>query len=191
VPDLARAARAVDDFLRALGVPPESDPELAETARRVAAAWRDDLISGYWMDPKRILADATASSAPGLVVVRGISLATMCPHHLLPATGVAHVGYLPGRSVIGLGAIGKLVDCFSRRLELQEAIGRNVVTALVELAGARGAGCVIELTQTCAIVRGERRHGSSMVTTAWAGSLETDDPARAELLSAALAERRR
>ncbi len=181
----------MSDFLRAIGAPVDRDPELAETAKRVAAAWKDDLIAGYWMDPRQILADRTASKAPGLVVVRGIALSTMCPHHLLPATGVAHVGYLPGRSVVGLGAIGTLVDCFSRRLELQEAIGRNIVNALVEHAGARGAGCVIELSQTCAVARGQRRHGSSMVTTAWAGVLETNEAARGELLSAALAERRR
>src|SRR5690606_26727611 len=118
--DVPRAARAVEEFLRALGAPIDSDPELAETGRRVAEAFANDLLSGYAQDPKAILAESTTSPARGMVLVTGIATSTTCPHHLMPAPGVAHVGYLPGDRVVGLGALARLVDCYAHRLILQE-----------------------------------------------------------------------
>ncbi|UJR85922.1 GTP cyclohydrolase I [Sandaracinus amylolyticus] len=182
--DLDRAARAVEAFLDALGVPVSSDPELSETGRRVAEAFARDLLEGYSLDPAAILAEATSSSASGLVVVTGIATTAMCPHHLLPASGVVHVGYLPGDKVVGLGAIARLVDCYARRLILQEDLGQRVVDALVTHLGARGAGAVVDLVPTCMTVRGGRRHGSRAVTTAYAGVMAADASARQELLAA-------
>lgn len=186
--DLARAARAVHEFLDAVGAPSD-DPELRETGRRVADAFVNELLVGYEMSPRDILADTTVSDAPGLVVVTGIETTTTCPHHLMPAAGIAHVGYLPGGRVIGLGAIARLVDCYAHRLALQEDLGRNVANALVEHLGARGAGCVLALSPTCLTARGERRHGAIAVTHAWAGELAADAALRAELLSAVEAGR--
>lgn len=167
--DLERAARAIEEFLDAIGVPVESDPELLGTGRRVAEAYVHDLICGYEQDPRAILADATGSEAPGLVVVTSIATTTTCPHHLLPAVGVAHVGYLPGSRVVGLGALARLVDCYSRRLVLQEDLGRSVARALVEHLGARAAGVVLDLQPTCLTARGDRRHGARAVTIAYDG----------------------
>src|SRR5687768_13894116 len=109
--DLDRAARAVEEFLDALGVPIESDPELTATGQRVAEAFAHELLAGYAMDPAEILSDATSSTSDGLVVVTGIATTTMCPHHLLPASGVVHIGYLPGARVVGLGALARIVEC--------------------------------------------------------------------------------
>lgn len=187
--DLSRAARAIEDFLAAVGAPVESDPELRGTGARVAEAYANDLLGGYDLDAKTILAESTSSSAPGLVVVTSIAMTTVCPHHLLPASGHAHVGYWPGGRVVGLGALARLVDCFSRRLALQEDIGRQVAEALVAHLGARGAGVVLDLEPLCMTARGERRHGSRAVTIAYAG--EVDAAMRGELSSAiALATRR-
>lgn len=179
--DLPRAARAIEEFLAAIGAPVE-DPELRGTGARVAEAYANDLLAGYDLDPAAILAEATGSSAPGLVVVASIATTTLCPHHLLPATGLTHVGYWPTDRVVGLGAIARVVDCFSRRLALQEDIGRNVAEALVTHLGARGAGAIVDLAPLCMTARGDRRHGARAVTIAFAG--EVDASMRAELTSA-------
>jgi GTP cyclohydrolase I len=182
-PDLARAARAIEQFLRAIGAPVDDDPELKDTPRRVAEAFAEDLLSGYDADPAAILADATASSAPGLVIVSGIATSTTCPHHLMPASGVVHVGYLPGDRVVGLGAIGRLVDCFARRLMLQEDLGQHVVEALVDHLGARGAGAVVDLAPTCMTARGDRRHGARALTFAYGGVMAEEPSLQQQLLS--------
>lgn len=180
--DLPRAARAIDDFLEAIGAPVGSDPELSGTGRRVAEAYALDLLCGYGADPAAILAEATSSDSPGLVVVTNVAASTVCPHHLLPAMGRVHVGYLPGERVVGLGAIGRLVDCFSRRLSLQEDIGQRIADALVTHLGARAAGVGIDFVQTCVTTRGERRHGARAYTLAFAGLYVDDVAARAELV---------
>lgn len=183
-PDLDRAARAIEEFLSALGHDPSTDRELEGTGRRVAEAFAYDLLSGYQSDPAQILSEVTKSTAGGLVLVTGIPTATVCPHHLLPATGVVHVGYLPADRVVGLGALGRLVDCFARRLMLQEDLGQRIVEALVEHLGARGAGAIVDLAPTCVTVRGGRRHGVRAVTCAFAGEMATDTAARGEMMAA-------
>ena len=181
-PDVERAARAVTELLEALGAPVGTDPELEGTGRRVAEAFAQELLAGYGMDPAEILAESTAATTPGLVLLRDLPVTTVCPHHLMPASGVAHVAYLPGSRVAGFGSIGRLVDCFSRRLALQEALGQNVVDALATHLGARGAGCVLDLSPTCLTARGGRRHGARAVTYAWSGEMARDAAARSEML---------
>ena len=182
--DYDAASRAIDAFLRAVGAPVDDDPELRETADRVARAFGDDLLSGYREDPAALLARRTKTHVSGMVLVVELPVATLCPHHLLPATGRAHVGYLPTGDVVGLGAIGRLVDCFARRFALQEALGQNVVDALMEHLDCAGAGCVLDLEPTCVTIRGERRHGTRAITHAWAGVFEAAGDRRAELLAA-------
>lgn len=174
--DVQAAARAIEAFLTALGHPPASDPELVGTGRRVAEAYAQELLAGYAQDPAVILADATASEAPGIVVVTDVGVTTTCPHHLLPASGVAHVGYLPGERVVGLGALARLVHCFARRLILQEDLGARVAEALVTHLGARAAACALDLSPTCMTARGEREHAARAVSVAYAG--EADDTFR-------------
>lgn len=179
-PDLDAAARAIEGFLAALGHPVSSDPELADTGRRVAEAFALELLSGYAQDPAAILADTTETRAPGLVVLSGIGTTAICPHHLLPASGVVHVGYLPSERVAGLGALARLVDCHARRLVLQEDLGQAIVDSLVTHLGARAAGVVVELRPSCVTARGSRQHGVSATTIAFAG--EATSSFRQELL---------
>ena len=103
----------------------------------------------------------------------------------MPATGHVHVGYLPADAVVGLGAIARLVDCFSKRLSLQEDLAKSVAGALVDVLGARGAGCVVDLSPTCLTARGERRHDARAVTTFWAGTMKDDASLRAEVFGSA------
>ncbi len=182
-PDPAAAQRAIEAFLEAVGAPVGSDPELEGTGARVSQAFIEDFLSGYRMDAAALLSDATASSSPAMVALVDLPATTMCPHHLLPASGVVHVGYWPGDKVAGFGTIAALVDGYTRRLALQEDIARNVAEAIVAHLGARAAGCVVDLTPTCATVRGERRHGMRALTSAFAGEAVGDASLRAELLT--------
>jgi GTP cyclohydrolase IA len=184
-PDLSAAARALNDFLRAIGFPPESDPELAETGKRVADAYSNDLLAGYRMDPRAILSDRMPAPSSNLVIVTRIETTAICPHHLLPATGEVSVGYLPGKHIVGLGALVRLVDCFSRRLTLQETMTLRIAEALVEHLQALGAACIASLAPCCLSARSERRCRARAVTVATAGLLKTDPNLRAEFLRSA------
>lgn len=180
--DLDAAAAAIEQFLAALGHPTDSDPELAGTGRRVAEAFANELLAGYAMDPATILADTTATGAAGMVVLANVQTTAICPHHLLPAPGVVHLGYLPGERVVGLGALARLVDCHARRLVLQEDLGEAIVASLVTHLGAKAAGAVVRLRPTCVSARGSRQHAAEAITTSFAGL--ADGEFRRELLAA-------
>lgn len=169
--DRARAARAIKDFLRALGRSADREPELAQTPALVASAWADELLAGYAMDPAAILADGLSTTHSELVGLRDIETTTMCPHHLMPARGVVHVVYATGERLVGLGALSRLVTCFARRLILQETLVQSVADALVEHLGARGAGCVAALSPACLTARGERCHNAQALSLGTAGEM--------------------
>jgi GTP cyclohydrolase IA len=169
--DRARAAAAIEAFLKALGRTPESEPELAETPGLVANAWADELLIGYAMDPAEILRDSLSSAGPELVGLRDVETTIICPHHLLPASGPLHLVYAPGDRVVGLGALARLVTCFSRRLILQETLVSAIADALVEHLGARGAGCVATLSPACLTARGERCSAARALSLATAGEM--------------------
>jgi GTP cyclohydrolase IA len=186
------AARAIAAFLEALGYDPRST-EFAGTPERVVAAFADELLRGRDVDLGALLRDGSEpvkSDSGGLVIVRGVQAVTVCPHHLLPGLGSAIVAYLPGRRLLGLGAIARLVDACSRRPTLQEHIGERIVAALMEHAGARGAFCELELLHTCFATRGAEQPDGRLVTVARAGELARAD-ALAELSLALGAQRTR
>lgn len=177
--DRAAAARAIEDFLRALGHEPEG--ELAGTGERVADAWADDLLEGEAIDAAALLREGALdldAAGSGLVLVRDLSVTTMCPHHLLPAHGTATVAYMPGARVAGIGTIAHVVDVLAHRLTLQERISDDVVALLVHELGARGALCRLALTHSCLIARGERKTGSIVETLAVAGTFAVASPDR-------------
>ncbi len=173
--DLQPAIDAVARFLDALVPAPARDaPDLAATPERVAEAWAEDLLDGYGRDPAAILAETMPARGNDLVAVTGLDFHSMCPHHLLPSRGVAHVGYVPGARVVGFGQIARLVDCFAHRLVLEEDLARLVAEALVDHVGARGAACVLDAEQMCLTVRGERRRRARAHAQCFLGSLEGD-----------------
>lgn len=179
--DRDAAARAIAAFLEALGHSPARSAELAGTPERVVEAFAEELLSGYGIDVRELLQTALCpvDGDVGPVAVRGIRVTTVCPHHLLPALGVAAVAYQPGKHVVGIGALCRMVDAFARRLTLQENIGQEVVQALCSVAGARAALCRLELSHTCLAARGARQVEATVVTVARAGE-------GAELLDALL-----
>jgi GTP cyclohydrolase I len=173
-----RAERAIAEFLAALGHDPAVTPELSRTPELVTEAFEHELLSGYAVDVAALLTAESGSLGPddarGVVVLRDVRVATMCPHHLLPGIGTASVAYLPGDRVVGIGALARTVDAFARRLTLQENIGEAVVRALVEHAGARGAYCRLELSHACLSARGARATEATVVTIARAGASISD-----------------
>jgi GTP cyclohydrolase I len=181
--DRTAAAAAIDAFLRALGHDPEREPELASTGKLVADAFVDELLAGERLDPVAILGDTLATQASDPIAVRGIETCLMCPHHLLPAPGVVHVCYAPSGRIVGLGALGRLVECYARRLTLQEAFGTHVVDALVNVLGARGAACAADFSPTCLTCRGERIAGARVRTLATAGEMREGRPLHATALA--------
>jgi GTP cyclohydrolase I len=188
--DEIKAAKAVHAFLRAIGRDPDGDPDLRDTPARVADAWAKELVDGYDVDIAGLLMSESASvpsASPGLVGVRGLSVATMCPHHLLPARGTAAVLYVPGELITGLGTLARLVDAFAHRLTFQEAIASAVAGALVEHLGARGAACKLSLSHSCLASRGERQDAAIVDTIAFAGSFDRAGPDR-DLVLATLSE---
>ncbi len=178
------AADAVSRLLDA--VVPDGEragSELRGTPERVAEAWLEDLVDGYRADPARILADAMPARGKDLVAVTGIDFHSMCPHHLLPSRGVAHVAYVPGGRVTGFGQLARLVDCFAHRLVLEEDLARQVAEALVRHLGARGAACVLDAEQTCLTIRGERRRDARAHAQCFLGAMATDERLQARFLS--------
>jgi GTP cyclohydrolase I len=171
--DRRAAAEAIDAFLRALG---RNEHELVGTGARVAAMFADELCAGYAVDTRKLVTDAvidagSQSHAAGgsLVVVRDIAVATMCPHHLLPALGTATVGFKVTTRLIGIGDVVALVDAHARRLTLQEDIGAGVVGDLDAVLSPEWVGCRLTLSHGCMTARGERAAGTSVETLALRG----------------------
>jgi GTP cyclohydrolase IA len=172
--DREAAARAIDAFLRALGRDPDREPELVGTGARVAEAYAEELLAGYGVDVDGLLSKNVFAGRSELVVVRDIPLATTCPHHLMPAIGVATVAFAPDEHLVGVGTITRVMDAFARRLALQEQIGERAVAALQKHLAPRWSACRIALNHACMTARGERSHGARVETLALAGG-EVDE----------------
>jgi GTP cyclohydrolase I len=182
-PDLAGMERAVADFLTAAGLDVRSS-DLAETPARVAAAWASGFLDGYHRTAAEALAEtypAPAGSRGELVVVTGLRFHSMCPHHLLPVEGRAHLAYVPGRRVVGFGRLGALLDTLAHRLILQETLAREVAHALATELGSPATACVLEAHQACLRVRGEEQSDAVTHAEAYTGTLRKDGPLRREL----------
>ena len=177
---------AVEALLRAAGRDVDKDPDLVHTPERVAEVWEREFLAGYDMDPAQILGETVLGEAdPDVVVVGGLRFHAMCPHHLLPYRGVAHVAYLPAGKLVGFGRLADLVECFTKRLTLQERATHQIAEALWHGLGARGAGCVIEAEQLCLALPGERHDQSGVVTSAFVGEMRERPDLKARLLAAA------
>jgi GTP cyclohydrolase I len=177
---------AVERLLSAAGRDVAADPDLGQTPERVARLWRAEFLAGYDMDPAAILGDPVVGEAdPDVVVVGGLRFHAMCPHHLLPYRGIAHVAYLPHGKLVGFGRLAELVDCFTKRLTLQERATHQIAEALCMNLGAHGAGCVIEAEQLCLAIPGEKHDASGVVTSAFVGEMRERPDLKARLLEAA------
>jgi len=179
--DLDAAQAAAAAFLTALGVPLDSET-MAASPGRMARAWSELLTPR----PFNLTTFPNDEGYDELVVARSLPVQSLCEHHLLPFTGVAHVGYLPGDRILGLSKLARVVELFSRRPQVQERLTQQVARWLQQALRPRGVGVVIEATHTCMSLRGVRAAGASTVTSALLGCLRDDARSRAEFLAVAM-----
>jgi GTP cyclohydrolase I len=176
--DLARAAQAVQDLLRALGQD-VTRPGLQRTPERVARSLQEMLTPL----PFEVTKFPNDEGYDELVLVRDIPFSSLCEHHLLPFTGVAHLAYLPKTSIVGLSKLARVVDHYSRRLQVQERMTQQIADWLTDELDPRGVGVVLEAGHLCMQVRGARATGSLTTTSALRGRLRDDPRTRGEFLS--------
>lgn len=179
--DIPKIERAVREILTAIGEDPDREG-LLKTPNRVARAYAE-LIAGLQDDPKRHLKTVFTENYDEVVLLRDIEFHSICEHHLLPFTGVAHVAYLPAGKVVGLSKLARLVEGYARRPQVQERLTSQIADAIMEALNPVGAACVIEATHTCMTIRGAKKHGSTMVTSALRGIFKENASSRAEMLA--------
>jgi len=179
--DGPRIERAIRELLIAIGENPDREG-LIKTPNRVARAYAE-LVAGLQDDPKRHLKTVFAEEYDEVVLLRDIEFHSLCEHHLLPFTGVAHVAYLPRGKVVGLSKLARLVEGFARRPQVQERLTVQIADALMEELNPVGAACVIEASHTCMTIRGAKKRGSTMVTSALRGIFKENPSSRAEMLA--------
>jgi GTP cyclohydrolase I len=178
--DLDKATRAVADLLDALGVDRTADG-LAATPARVARAYAEMLSP----EPFNVTTFANDEGYDELVVATAIPFASLCEHHLLPFSGCAYVGYLPDERLLGLSKLARVVDHFSRRLQVQERLTAQVANFIAETVQPKGVGVVLEADHLCMSLRGVRASGSRTVTSALKGLVRDDPRTRSEFLALA------
>jgi len=176
--DHAAVQRAAGDLLRAVGADVDSEA-LEETPRRVADAYAELLTP----QPFRATTFPNDEGYDELIVARAIPFHSLCMHHLLPFHGVAHVGYLPGERIIGLSKLGRVVEFFSRDLQIQERLTTQVAGWLQRELEPKGVGVVLEAEHMCMSLRGVQKLGAKTVTSALRGLVRDDARTRQEFLA--------
>jgi GTP cyclohydrolase I len=180
--DAPRVEAAVRELLAAFGEDPDREG-LVETPARVARSYAE-LLAGMRRTAEDVLTTTFDIGHDEMILVRDIELWSMCEHHLVPFTGVAHVGYIPGENgrITGLSKLARLIDVFSRRLQVQERLTTQVADAMMEILEARGAIVVIEAEHLCMTMRGVHKPGAKTVTSAVRGAMH-NAATRAEAMS--------
>ncbi|HEY9723865.1 MAG TPA: GTP cyclohydrolase I FolE [Oscillatoriaceae cyanobacterium] len=176
------AHEALRTLLYHIGEDPDREG-LVDTPARILKSW-GELFVGYRQDASDILA-TTFEEVAGyqeMVLLRDLPFHSFCEHHWLPFEGIAHVAYLPGNRVVGLSKLARLVDCFARRLQIQERLTQEVAQALMQHLEPRGAAVMIRAAHGCMSCRGVRKEGASMVTSAYEGEFRRSEN-RAEFLA--------
>jgi GTP cyclohydrolase I len=181
--DLDRAEAAVRELLLAIGEDPERDG-LKATPRRVAKAYAETM-SGLFVDPDEVLETTFDEGHDELVLVKDIALYSTCEHHLVPWHGTAAVGYIPGMDgrITGLSKLARVVDLYARRPQVQERLTSQVADAVMSRLQPRGVIVVVQAEHLCMAMRGVRKPGTTTVTSAVRGIMQTDPRTRAEALN--------
>jgi GTP cyclohydrolase I len=180
--DSGRIEHAVRDILTEIGEDPDRDG-LRRTPERMHRMYHE-LTAGYHVDPERLINGAVfAVDYSEMVVVKGIEFYSLCEHHLLPFFGTAAVGYLPRNRVIGLSKIPRIVEMYARRLQVQERLTQEIADFLMDRIEPLGVGVVIEAQHLCTAMRGVRKGGTTMVTSAVLGQFRRSQRSRDEFLA--------
>ncbi len=158
-------------------------PGLRDTPERAAKAFAY-LTQGYQQDIDEVVNGALfPSDSNDMVIVKDVELFSLCEHHMLPFIGRAHIGYIPQGQVLGLSKLARIVDMYSRRLQIQEQLSSEIATTIAQVTGAKGVGVIIEAKHLCMMMRGVEKQNSSMRTSAMLGIFRENAATRAEFLS--------
>ena len=178
---ITEMTQAYRELLVQLGENPDREG-LVDTPKRAAKAL-EFLTSGYRQDLETLVNGAVfTSDTDEMVVVRDIELYSMCEHHMLPFTGRCHIGYLPNGKVLGLSKFARITDMFARRLQIQEALTRQIALAVQEVTGARGVAVVVEAKHFCMMMRGVEKQNSTMASSVMLGEMRDNQSTRFEFL---------
>ena len=178
--DQVEVQRLVRQLLVAIGEDPDRDG-LLETPARIARMY-EEIFTGLDQDPVEILSTSFDEAFDEMVILREIPFYSMCEHHFMPFHGQAHVGYLPNGKIVGLSKIARAVEVFAKRPQVQERLTGQIADCIQEVLGAKGVGVVIEAEHLCMTMRGVRKPGAKMVTSAMRGRFKTEVNTRQEFL---------
>ncbi|MCK6595530.1 MAG: GTP cyclohydrolase I FolE [Bacteriovoracaceae bacterium] len=182
--DKEKAKAAIIELLKYLGE--DTDREgLKDTPNRVVKSW-DRLFGGYLQDPEDVLTTFEEDDViphDQIILLKDIEFYSTCEHHMLPFVGKAHVAYIPSDKVVGISKLARIVEIFSRRLQIQERVGNQVSHALMAHLNAKGAACIIESKHFCMTCRGVEKQNSVMVTSSLRGVFLEKNETRQELLT--------
>ena len=179
--DIERVEKAVTEILLAIGEDIGREG-LKGTPVRVARMYAE-LLAGMQEEPKEHLRSAFTENYDEIVLLRDISFYSICEHHLMPFIGTAAVAYLPSGVVLGVSKLARIVDCFTRRLQVQERLTNQIADFIMNSLSPRGVAVVLEASHSCMTIRGIKKPGSVMVTSALRGIFKSDPKSRSEVMS--------
>jgi GTP cyclohydrolase I len=179
--DIQKIEQAVRDILAAVGENPQREG-LKDTPSRVARMYAE-LLAGMHQDPKKYLTSVFAEKYDEIVLLRDIPFYSICEHHLMPFIGRAHVAYLPSGAVIGVSKLARIVDCFARRLHVQERLTDQIADFLMDSLKPKGVAVILEASHSCMTIRGIKKPGSVMATSSLRGIFRKDPKSRTEVMS--------
>ncbi len=173
--------KAITSIIEALGEDPKREG-LVDTPRRIAEMYAD-IFSGTNIDPHDHLKVGFEEGHQEMVITRDIPFYSMCEHHFLPFYGMAHIGYIPNGRVVGASKLSRVVDVFARRLQLQERLTTQIADTILDVLEPRGVAVILEAEHLCMTMRGIKKPGSKMVTSAMRGLFRQRAATRAEFLT--------
>ena len=180
--NVERVASLIKSLLEEIGEDTEREG-LKKTPRRVAESIAF-LTSGYGIEPIEIVNDAVfASEANNMIIARDIEVYSLCEHHMLPFYGRCHIGYIARKKVIGVSKLARIVDCYARRLQIQERLTAQIAREVMGLVDAEGVGVVMECRHLCMMMRGVEKQNSVMATSSVLGSFHDEEATRSEFLN--------
>jgi len=179
--DIERIEKAVREILAAVGEDVEREG-LKATPERVAAMYQE-LLAGMGEDPQKHVQSVFNENYDEIVLLRDVPFYSMCEHHLMPFIGSAHVAYLPAGVVLGVSKLARIVDCFARRLQVQERLTEQIADFIMKSVKPMGVAVVLEASHSCMTIRGIKKPGSVMVTSSLRGIFRRDPKSRSEIMS--------